>query len=140
MTASRDSTITAPTQFLAVDSKRYAYRRFGAGAGLPLFCLQHFQGTLDYWDPAVVDPLAEGREVILFDKAGVGRSNGTVPGTIADMTAHAIAFLDGLRRQLSLKADRFSSGIANLGAWCVTAWAVNRCRCGSSFADRKIPT
>ncbi len=37
-----------------------------------------------------------GREVILFDNAGVGRSTGDVPETIAGMTEHALAFLDGL--------------------------------------------
>ena len=57
----------------------YAYRRFGSGPGRPLLCLQHFTGTLDNWDPAVTDPLASGREVILFDNAGVGRSTGKVP-------------------------------------------------------------
>lgn len=91
-----DSNVTAPTQFLQAGEMRYAYRRFGAGSRLPLLCLQHFTGTLDNWDPAVTDPLAEGREVILFDNAGVGRSSGTVPQTIAGMAAHALAFLDVL--------------------------------------------
>ena len=58
--------------------------------------LQHFTGTLDNWDPAVTDPLALEREVILFDNAGVGRSTGDVPTTIAQMARHAAAFLDGL--------------------------------------------
>jgi pimeloyl-ACP methyl ester carboxylesterase len=69
------SQVTAPTQFVQVGSETYAYRRFGAGPGLPLLFLQHFTGTLDNWDPAVTDPLASGREVILFDNAGVGRSD-----------------------------------------------------------------
>ena len=87
---------TAPTQFLQVKGYSYAYRRFGSGARLPLLCLQHFTGTLDNWDPAVSDPLASGREVILFDNAGVGRSTGDVPGTIAGMAGHAMAFVDEL--------------------------------------------
>jgi len=90
------SNITAPTQFLQVESERYAYRRFGSGSKLPLLCLQHFTGTLDNWDPAVTDPLAAEREVILFENAGIGRSSGTVPKTIAGMAAHALAFLNGL--------------------------------------------
>jgi pimeloyl-ACP methyl ester carboxylesterase len=90
------SIITAPTQFLHADSERYAYRRFGSGSTLPLLCLQHFTGTLDNWDPAVTDPLAAERDVILFESAGVGRSSGTVPQTMAGMAAHALAFLDGL--------------------------------------------
>ena len=88
---------TAPTQFLDVGNQRYAYRRFGKGTGLPLLCLQHFTGTLDNWDPAVSDVLAEGRDVILFDNAGLGRSSGTVPDTVAGMATHAMAFLDGLK-------------------------------------------
>ena len=90
------SNTTAPTQFLQMNGHSYAYRRFGNGSGLPLLCLQHFTGTLDNWDSAVTDPLASGREVILFDNAGVGRSTGDVPGTIAGMAGHAMAFLDEL--------------------------------------------
>jgi len=77
--AQKMSAIAAPTQFLASKDGSYAYRRFGGGPGLPLLCLQHFTGTLDNWDPAVVDPLASGREVILFESAGVGRSTGLAP-------------------------------------------------------------
>jgi len=60
----------ARTQFLDVNGHSYAYRRFGTGPGLPLLLLQHFTGTLDNWDPALTDGLAEGRELVLFDSAG----------------------------------------------------------------------
>jgi len=90
------SNISSPTQFLETKKGKYAYRRFGNGPGLPLLFLQHFTGTLDNWDPAVTDPLATGREVILFESAGLGRSSGEVPETVADMAEHALAFLDGL--------------------------------------------
>jgi len=90
------SNTTAPTQFLQAESETYAYRRFGSGSVLPLLFLQHFTGTLDNWDPAVTDPLAYGREVILFESAGLGRSTGKVPDTVAGMAKHALAFLDGL--------------------------------------------
>jgi pimeloyl-ACP methyl ester carboxylesterase len=96
MSTTSASNITAPTQFVETHGEKYAYRRFGKGGGRPLLCLQHFTGTLDNWDPAVTDPLAAGREVILFDNAGVGRSSGTVPTTIAGMAKHVLAFLDGL--------------------------------------------
>ncbi len=88
------TSITAPTQLVRANGETYAYRRFGTGR--PLLLLQHFTGTLDNWDPAVTDALASSREVILFDNAGLGRSSGNVPGTIAGMAAHALAFLDGL--------------------------------------------
>src|SRR5229473_1186341 len=91
------SNTIARTQVLQANRHSYAYRRFGNGSGLPLLLLQHFTGTLDNWDPAVTDPLASGREVILFDNAGVGRSSGNVPETMAEMAKHVFAFLDGLR-------------------------------------------
>lgn len=90
------SSVTAPTQFIQVKNETYAYRRFGGGSAHPLVFLQHFTGTLDNWDPAVTDALAAGREVILFDNAGIGRSSGKVPETVQGMTAHALAFLDAL--------------------------------------------
>ena len=90
------SNTTAPTRFLRAENETYGYRRFGSGPGRPLLCLQHFTGTLDNWDPAVTDPLASEREVILFDNAGVGRSTGTVANTISGMAGHAFDFLDGL--------------------------------------------
>jgi pimeloyl-ACP methyl ester carboxylesterase len=90
------SNVTAITGSLNVDDESYAYRRFGSGAGLPLLFLQHFMGTLDNWDPAVTDPLASDHEVILFDNAGIGRSSGTVPQTVAGMANHVFTFLDAL--------------------------------------------
>jgi pimeloyl-ACP methyl ester carboxylesterase len=87
------SNITAPTQFLQVKNETYAYRRFGGGSAAPLVCLQHFTGNLDNWDPAVSDVLASGREVILVDNAGVGRSTGKVPETVGGMAAHALSAL-----------------------------------------------
>jgi pimeloyl-ACP methyl ester carboxylesterase len=88
---------SAPTQFLeASGGARYAYRRFCSGAGLPLLLLQHFTGTLDNWDPALTDALAAERELMLFDNAGVGRSSGTVPTTVAGMAQHVVTFLDGV--------------------------------------------
>src|SRR5207245_10210394 len=85
------SNITAPTRLLEVANQTYAYRRFGNGSGSPLLCLQHFTGTLDNWDPAVTDPLASAREVILFDNTGTGRLTGPVPQGGARMPSHAVA-------------------------------------------------
>jgi pimeloyl-ACP methyl ester carboxylesterase len=94
--ATTDSNMTAPTQLLRGTHETYAYRRLGGGIRRPLICLQHFTGTLDNWDPAVTDPLASDREVILFDSAGVGRSTGKVPSTVAGMVTYALDFLDAL--------------------------------------------
>ena len=110
---------TAPTQFLQVNGHSYAYRRFGIGTGYRCH-LQHFTGTLDNWDPAVTDPLASGREVILFDNAGVGRSTGDVPGTIAGMAGHAMAFLDELGIKRATLSGTPSVGWSRF-KWCRTS-------------------
>lgn len=96
--ARQASNITAPTEFIETKLERYAYRRFGEGVAtaLPLLFLQHFTGTLDNWDPAVTDPLAGSREVILFESAGVGRSTGAVPDTVSGMAKHVLAFADAM--------------------------------------------
>jgi pimeloyl-ACP methyl ester carboxylesterase len=94
MTASIST--NAPTRFADVDGTRFAYRRFGTPGGPPVVCVQHFMGNLDNFDPAVSDALAPGREVILFDNAGVGSSTGTAPDTVAAMAADAAGFIDGL--------------------------------------------
>ena len=44
----------------------------------------------------MTDGLAEHREVILFDNAGVGASSGEVPATFPDMATDAIAFIRAL--------------------------------------------
>jgi pimeloyl-ACP methyl ester carboxylesterase len=73
----------------------YAYRQTGTG-DVPLVLLQHFRGNLDNWDPALVDALAAGRQVVAFDNAGVGASSGATPHTVAEMARDAVAFLDAL--------------------------------------------
>ena len=87
---------TVPTQFVEANGIRFAYRRFGKTGGAPLVFNQHFRGTMDYWDPAVTDGLAENREVILFNNAGVSSSSGKVPASFQEMGANAIAFIRAL--------------------------------------------
>ena len=86
-------------QVSAANGVSYAYRDTGGAdvaGGVPLVLLQHFRGNLDNWDPALIDALAPGRQVITFDNAGVGGSTGTTPDTIGQMARDAIAFLTAL--------------------------------------------
>lgn len=78
------------------DGARFAYRRVGPAGSHPLVLLQHFRGNLDNWDPALIDALAAGREVIAFDNSGVGGSSGTTPASIEAMARGAITFLASL--------------------------------------------
>jgi len=96
MLSTAPSNTTAPTQYVTTGENTYAYRQFGSGRGHPLLFLQHFTGTLDGWDPAVTDPIAAGRSVILFESAGIGRSSGKVPETVAGMADHALKFLEAI--------------------------------------------
>jgi pimeloyl-ACP methyl ester carboxylesterase len=88
--------ITAPTQFVEANGIRFAYRRWGKEGKLPLVFNQHFTGSLDNWDPVVLDSLAKEREVIIFNNAGIGSSTGEVPNTFAGMAKNAEAFIDAL--------------------------------------------
>lgn len=86
----------AKTELLDVGKARVAFRRFGPSSGTPLVLLQHFTGTMDSWDPAVVDALAQTRPVIVFNNLGVGTSTGRTPDTVEQMAADAEAFIRGL--------------------------------------------
>lgn len=85
-----------PTQYVEVNGVRFAYRRFGNPSGVPLVGFQHFTGTMDNWDPIIINALAEDREVILFDNAGVGNSDGVTPDRVAEMTKDAVALVSAL--------------------------------------------
>jgi pimeloyl-ACP methyl ester carboxylesterase len=89
---------TAENRSLEIDGATLRYRRFGdsASGAPPLICLQHFRGNLDNWDPALVDPLAADREVILLDNRGVGGSTGVVPDNVEDMARDVLRFIDEL--------------------------------------------
>jgi pimeloyl-ACP methyl ester carboxylesterase len=85
---------TAPTRYLEGNGIRFAYRQLGPSIGTPLVLLQHFSGNIDSWDPAVVNALATDRPVIAFDNAGVGRSSGQTPDSIAAMASDAVNFIN----------------------------------------------
>lgn len=91
-----DPSQTAPTFHQDTAGIRFAYRRFGAVGDVPLVFLQDFAGTMDSWDPAVVDGFARERPVILLDNVGVGSSSGTAPNTVNAMAQHALAFFAAL--------------------------------------------
>ena len=92
------SQLTVANRSIRIDGDSFVYRRFGneQADAPPLVFLQHFRGNLDSWDPALVDRLAQGREVILLDNRGVGGSTGVVPDNVTDMARDALAFIDAL--------------------------------------------
>ena len=88
--------VTAPTQYIQVNGNKLAYRRYGSGSGLPMVFLQHFTGTMDNWDPAVMDALAKDREVIIFNTTGISSSEGEPKNNTGDIAKDAAAFIDAL--------------------------------------------
>jgi pimeloyl-ACP methyl ester carboxylesterase len=98
VTSDRDGQGRAPNRSVEVGGNSLVYRRFGNKQtdAPPLVCLQHFRGNLDNWDPALVDRLAEDREVILLANRGVGASTGIVPDNVTDMTRDVLLFADAL--------------------------------------------
>jgi hypothetical protein len=73
----------ASTERIGVDGLFYAYRSVGDPADIPLVCLQHFTGTLDNWDPLVIDGLAQNKQVITIDNSGIGSSDGETPDNVS---------------------------------------------------------
>jgi pimeloyl-ACP methyl ester carboxylesterase len=73
-----------------------SYTVDGTGGEFPLVLLQRFRGTVDDWDPAFVAALASKRQVIRFDSAGIGGSEGETPVSVSEMSKVAIAFLGAL--------------------------------------------
>jgi pimeloyl-ACP methyl ester carboxylesterase len=101
MTLAAHTHHSAPTHHVTAGNVSFAYRRLGESKGRPLVLFQHFTGSMDNWDPLIIDGLARDREVIIFDNAGVAGSTGTTPDTVEAMARDAASFLDALKIQKS---------------------------------------
>jgi pimeloyl-ACP methyl ester carboxylesterase len=86
----------APTRTITAGGVNFAYRELGPKTGVPVIFFVHLAGTLDNWDPAVIDPIAAEHHVITFDNRGVGASSGAVPDTIEAMAEDAVTFIKAL--------------------------------------------
>ncbi|AYB34841.1 alpha/beta fold hydrolase [Chryseolinea soli] len=86
----------APTEYIEVDGIRYAYRSLGMPSGSPIVCLQHFTGTLDNWDPIIMDGLSRERHVITIDNSGIGNSEGITPDNVEAMTLDVLKVINAL--------------------------------------------
>jgi pimeloyl-ACP methyl ester carboxylesterase len=75
-----------PTKYVEVGGITYAYRSLGNKSEVPIVCLQHFIGTLDNWDPLIINGLAVQREVITIDNTGIGNSEGETPDNVESMS------------------------------------------------------
>lgn len=76
-----------PIRWAETAHGRIAWRADGPAGGVPLVLLGRLRGTMDDWDPRFIARLAADRRVIRFDSAGIGRSTGRAPDSIAGMAA-----------------------------------------------------
>jgi pimeloyl-ACP methyl ester carboxylesterase len=110
---SNDPVITryaqAPARTVTAGGVTYAYRELGPKGGIPVVFFVHLAATLDNWDPAIIDPIAENRHVITFDNRGVGASSGDAPDTVEAMADDAYAFITALGYS-TIDAFSFSLG------------------------------
>jgi pimeloyl-ACP methyl ester carboxylesterase len=70
----------SPILFVETGGRKLAYRSIGTGE--PMIVCNRFRGTMDDWDPAFIDALAENYRVINFDYTGYSSSTGTANQTI----------------------------------------------------------
>jgi pimeloyl-ACP methyl ester carboxylesterase len=84
-------------QHVQVGDITVGYREGGSGSGPPLVLIMGFAGAMYEWDPALLERLADGRRVIVFDNRGVATTSGPTAGmtieTMADDTAGLIEAL-----------------------------------------------
>jgi pimeloyl-ACP methyl ester carboxylesterase len=107
----------APTRKVDVDGVEFAYRELGAGSDVPVVFLHHLTAVLDDWDPRIIDGIAAHHRVIAFDNRGVGATGSSVPHTVEQMGADAIAFIRALGlERVDLLGFSLGGGVAQMVA------------------------
>ena len=111
---------TAKTSYVTYGDTKLAYRRFGQSTGVPLLFLIHFRGTMDKWDPLLINSLAASRPVILVDYKGVGKSTGPVATSFRECANDIINFLSLIHVKevdiLGFSIGGFLAGLIGLNA------------------------
>lgn len=79
------SITSAAAQTVKTGSGRVAYRTTGSGP--PVLLVTGYSGTMESWDRRLVDGLARHHRVIVFDNAGIGRTQAVPPPLTVDAMA-----------------------------------------------------
>ena len=107
----------APTRTVDIDGVEFAYRELGTGSDVPVVFLHHLTAVLDDWDPRIIDGIAAHHRVIAFDNRGVGATGSSVPNTVEQMGADAIAFIRALGlERVDLFGFSLGGGVAQMVA------------------------
>jgi pimeloyl-ACP methyl ester carboxylesterase len=106
-----------PTRKIDVNGVEFAYRELGTESDVPVVFLHHLMAVLDDWDPRIIDGIAARHRVITFDNRGVGATGSSVPHTIEQMGADAIAFIRALGlERVDLFGFSLGGGVAQMVA------------------------
>ena len=106
-----------PTRTVDVGGVKFAYRELGTGSDVPVVFLHHLTAVLDDWDPRIIDGIAAHHRVIAFDNRGVGGTGSSVPHTVEQMGADAIAFISALGlERVDLLGFSLGGGVAQMVA------------------------
>ena len=106
-----------PTRKINVGGVEFAYRELGSGTDVPVVFLHHLTAVLDDWDPRIIDGIAAHHRVIAFDNRGVGGTGSSVPHTVEQMGADAIAFIRALGlERVDLFGFSLGGGVAQMVA------------------------
>ena len=99
------SITSAPVQTAQTRLGEVAYRTIGSGS--PLLLITGYSGTMESWDRRFVDALSQRHRVIVFDNAGVGRTQ----------APRAPLTIDAMADQTSALITTLHLGRANVLGW-----------------------
>jgi len=88
------SVTSAPVRSARTTLGTVAYRIVGSGP--PLVLITGYGGTMEGWDRHFVDALAQRYRVVIFDNAGIGRTQSLTPLTIDSMANQTSALISAL--------------------------------------------
>ncbi|MGE0719251.1 MAG: alpha/beta fold hydrolase [Alphaproteobacteria bacterium] len=98
----------AETRHVDAEGIRYAYRTFGPAEGVPLVLVNRLRGTMNEWDPLLIELVAARRPVVIFDNVGLAETSGPAPITLKGFAAGAARFIRALgHRQVDLMGFSF---------------------------------
>ena len=104
-TSTSASVVLAPVQVAHTQLGAVGYRVVGSGP--PLVLIMGYSGTMEDWDPRFVDALARHYRVVIYDNAGVGRTQ-PLPTPLT---------IDAMADQTSALISTLGLGRANVLGW-----------------------
>ncbi len=103
------SVVSAPVRIARTRLGAVGYRVVGSGP--PLVLIMGYAGTMEVWDPRLVHALARHNRVVMFDNAGIGRTQPLPGERTATLT------IDAMADQTSALIDALGLGRPDVLGW-----------------------